>query len=83
MTLFDEATAGEIEELQELRGLTLPEALLAMTDVTDIRSYIWRAWVAARHNGHPDATLDDIRALPYLQLLEATAEGVSDGDPDS
>ena len=82
MTLFDDATAGEIEALQDLRGLTLPEALLAMTDVTDIRSFIWRAWVAARRNGHPDAPLDDIRGLPYLQLLEATAQGpeVTDGD---
>jgi hypothetical protein len=81
MTVFDEATAGEIEALQDLRGLTLPEAMIAMMDVTDIRSFIWRAWVAARHNGHPDATLDDIRALPYLQLLEATAGEVTDGDP--
>ena len=81
--MFDDAAAGVVEALQDLRGLSLSEALVAMMDDSDIRSFIWRAWVAARHNGHPNATLDDIRALPYLQLLEATAEGVPDGSPES
>lgn len=81
MNVFDDATVHEIEVLQNLIDGNLPEAIAAMTSVTDIRAYLWRAWVAARHNGHPNVTLNDIRALPYLQLLEATAEGVTDADP--
>ena len=81
MNIFDNATAGEMEALQDLLDCSLPEAILAMPSATDIRCFIWRAWVAARHNGHPNATLDDIRQVPYLQLLEATAGEEPDGDP--
>jgi hypothetical protein len=64
---------GEMETLQSLLGCGLPEAMARMYSVDDVRLYLWRAWVAARRNGHPDATLDDLRQVPLLSMLEATA----------
>lgn len=80
MSLFDEATVWEIEVLQQLLKTDLAGAIAAMPSVEYMECFLWRAWVAARHNGHPDVTLDEIRQLPYLQLLEAQAAdgGVTD-----
>lgn len=77
MNLFDEATAAEIIALQKLLDCSLPEALLRMAGVDDMRLYVWRAWVAARHAGQ-DVTLETVAELPYIQLLQAQAEPVTD-----
>lgn len=77
--MFDDVTAGEMRVLQQLLGTNLPGAIAAMPSVDRIECYVWRAWIAARHNGHPDLSLDDVWSVPYLQLLTAQAEdGVGD-----
>ncbi len=75
---IDEFTLGEIEELEELTGMTLRALMRRMQsdDGAPTKAVSALAWIA-RRRAEPELTLDDVRAL---RLSEIEFAGAAEAD---
>lgn len=72
---MQQLTIGDIEQLEEESGYALGEIMSLLDDPSSLRMrpLIALARLGAKQQGK-DITLDEVRAMPYMQAMELVTE---------
>lgn len=73
--MMQQLTIGDIEQLEEESGYALGEIMSLLDDPSSLRMrpLIALARLGAKQQGK-DITLDEVRAMPYMQAMELVTE---------
>ena len=73
--MMQQLTIGDIEQLEEESGYALGEIMSLLDDPSSLhmRPLIALARLGAKQQGK-DITLDEVRAMPYMQAMELVTE---------
>ncbi|MBS6102598.1 MAG: hypothetical protein KH751_08310 [Actinomyces sp.] len=73
--MMQQLTIGDIEQLEEESGYALGEIMSLLDDPSSLRMrpLIALARLGAKQQGK-DITLDEVRAMPYMQAMELVTD---------